>query len=95
MNESMLPNSDFFLISQGITINNASAVTSADIIVNNGVIHVIDTVLIPPVLPTAPTPSNLTIPQVLLRDDARFKDLVLALLLADLFTSLERKYFVC
>ncbi|KAL4230539.1 hypothetical protein ACF0H5_010921 [Mactra antiquata] len=67
----------------GIIINGVSMVTGSDIIVNNGVIHVIDTVLIPPVLPT------LTITQTLIRDDTRFNDLVLALILADLTSALD------
>lgn len=60
--------------------------TGNDIIVNNGIIQPIDTVLLPPQL------ASDSITQILLRDDTRFKDLFLALLIAGLTDTLDRKY---
>lgn len=84
------------LLINGGTSNSARVdASNNDIIVNNGVIQPIDAVLIPPVLPTAPpttTPPplpTLTIFQTLLRDDTRFLDVTLALLLADLAQILD------
>lgn len=68
-----------------LVINNVSLVdpTNNDIIVNNGVVQPIDKVLLPPVMAT----NNIA--QIILLDDTRFKDLFLALLLADLVKALE------
>ncbi|WAR00014.1 POSTN-like protein [Mya arenaria] len=67
-------------VSGGLLLNNVSHVNTnnGDIICNNGVVHPIDTVLIPPQLPSE------NIAQILLRDDARFKDLFLTLFIAEL-----------
>jgi len=69
-----------------LSVNNAATVDSTpnnDIIVNNGVVQPIDSVLLPPVMGT------LNIAQILLQRDDKFKDLFLALLLADLTSVLE------
>ncbi|KAH3835363.1 transforming growth factor-beta-induced protein ig-h3-like [Dreissena polymorpha] len=67
-----------------LLLNNASRVITGnnDIICNNGVVHPIDTVLVPPELPTY------TIAQVLL-NDSRFADLNIALLIAGMTNILQ------
>ncbi|XP_045203045.2 transforming growth factor-beta-induced protein ig-h3-like [Mercenaria mercenaria] len=87
------------LLINRLTSNSANVdAGNNDIIVNNGVIQPIDAVLMPPVLPTAapttpppttPSPAVYNIYQVLIREDTRFLDLSLALLLADLTSVLE------
>jgi len=77
------------MLFKSLLINNASrTVTGADsdVVCNNGVVHAIDTVLMPPKLATN------DIYQILLMDDRRFKDLSLALLLAGLTGVLEGTY---
>jgi len=68
----------------GLRINNDSLVSPSinDIVVNNGVIQPIDTVLIPPNLP------SFTIAQYILQDN-QFSDLFLALYFAGLVTTLD------
>ena len=80
----------FLYLLQTLLINNNSRVSSSnnDIIVNNGIIQPIDTVLLPPMM------ASESITQVLLRDDSRFKDLFLALLLAGLTDTLDRKLII-
>lgn len=64
-----------------------------DNIVNNGVIQPIDTVLMPP----APYLTAETLAQVLIKDDVKFKDILLAFMMADMINLLERNLclFVC
>lgn len=65
-----------------------------DIIVRNGVVQPIDSVLMPPMLPTAAptttlaTPPNYTLDQVLIRQE-QLRDFNIALLLADLVTDIR------
>ncbi|MCA9515553.1 MAG: fasciclin domain-containing protein, partial [Myxococcales bacterium] len=62
-----------------VVLNGAAAVTSADVVASNGVIHVIDTVLLPP---DDPPPSN-TITDIVTSDD-RFETLATAVAAAGL-----------
>jgi len=67
-------------------INNASRAMSgdkSDIVCNNGIIHIIDKMILPPVF------STNNIPTVLLMRDDIFRDMTLALLLNNLTNILE------
>ncbi|KAL4230540.1 hypothetical protein ACF0H5_010922 [Mactra antiquata] len=80
-------------LSGSLRLNNVSMVAANhDIIVNNGVVQPVGTILTPPVWPTRPpptTPPKYTVYQLIIRDDTRFKDLTLAFLLADLIQTIE------
>ncbi|XP_045206845.2 periostin-like [Mercenaria mercenaria] len=70
----------------GILLNNASmllAGSNSDIVCNNGIIHVIDTVLVPPVFST----DNLA--AVLIERDDKFKDFFLYVLLSNMTHLIE------
>ncbi|XP_045204881.2 periostin-like [Mercenaria mercenaria] len=70
----------------GILLNNASMMlggSSSDIVCNNGIIHVINTVLIPPVFST----DNLA--AVLVERDDKFKDFFLYVLLSNMTHLIE------
>ena len=71
-------------------MNNASSVDSSDQdnIVNNGVVQPVDTVLMPP----EKYLSAITLAQVLIKDDDKFKDIFLAFMMAEMINLLERKY---
>merc|ERR1712147_158482 len=62
----------------GVTINEKAKVTSADNDATNGVVHIIDTVLIPPKKPTPPKPTGKNIVQ-LAEGDKDLSTLVTAL----------------
>lgn len=64
---------------------NGAKVSTADVMASNGVIHVVDTVILPPATVDA---SNQTIVEVALADPDNFSTLVDALLAADLVTTL-------
>ena len=70
-----------------VRINDAQVVI-ADIEAANGTIHVIDTVLIPPVEEAEPEPQAATIVEIAV-NDGRFETLVAALQAADLVETLE------
>ena len=69
-----------------VSINDAQVVI-ADIEASNGIIHVIDTVLIPPVEEAEPEPTAATIVEIAV-GDGRFETLVAALQAADLVDTL-------
>lgn len=69
-------------------INNSSrpiAGNKSDIICNNGIVHVIDKLILPPIF------SVNNIPTVLLMRDDIFRDIMMALLLNNLTNILEGK----
>jgi len=63
---------------------NQSAVSAADVMADNGVIHVVDQVILPPTMKGTPTMSIVDVAT----SDARFSTLVTALTAADLVTTL-------
>lgn len=79
-------NFSYFPLSlQSLLINSNAKVDSThnDIIVTNGVVQPIDKLLTPPIF------INDNIYQVILKQDSKFQDLALALLLANLVSTLE------
>ncbi len=67
---------------------NGAKVSAADVMADNGVIHVIDNVIIPPAMMDAPTQN---IVEVALADPDNFSTLVDALTVADLVTTLSNE----
>jgi uncharacterized surface protein with fasciclin (FAS1) repeats len=65
---------------------NGAKVSSADVMASNGVIHVVDNVILPPALMGTPTQN---IVEVALADPDNFSTLVTALTAADLVTTLS------
>lgn len=63
---------------------NQSAVSAADVMADNGVIHVVDQLILPPAMKGTPTMSIVDVAT----SDARFSTLVTALTAADLVTTL-------
>jgi uncharacterized surface protein with fasciclin (FAS1) repeats len=67
---------------------NGALVSTADVMADNGVIHVIDNVILPPAMMEAPTQN---IVEVALADPDNFSTLVTALTAADLVTTLSNE----
>lgn len=65
---------------------NGSKVSAADVMADNGVIHVVDTVILPPAMMGTPTQN---IVEVAIADSENFSTLVTALTAADLVTTLS------
>lgn len=62
--------------------------TKKDNIVNNGVIQPVDRVLMPP----DPYLTAETLAQILILDDVKFKDILLAFMMADMINILDRTW---
>jgi uncharacterized surface protein with fasciclin (FAS1) repeats len=70
----------------GMLFINGAKISAADVMADNGVIHVIDNVIMPPAMMEAPT---MNIVEVALADPDNFSTLVTALTAADLVTTLS------
>lgn len=81
----------FFSVLKNILLNNASTLVqgNGDIICNNGIVHIIDTVLVPPVFST----DNLA--AVLLERDDIFKEFFMYALLSNFTKLIESKFIAC
>jgi uncharacterized surface protein with fasciclin (FAS1) repeats len=89
-NMAVMANEDKTSISfhDGMLYINGAMVSAANVIADNGVVHLIDNVIMPPAMMTEPT---MNIVEVALADPDNFSTLVTALTAADLVTTLSNE----